>query len=142
MRSGWQVTGHKMAEGEGVVAKVQLHGTPQKLPLVDLGSLGSAVWAMLVHGLLCGDNGKETHLHVLELHIGLVHLNLQKARDDCAGRCLRRIEEDQRGGLDDHVQDGCRLGFHFGTGLWALLERVLTRAKAMALEGLHDEGFL
>ena len=137
-----QVTGHQVAKGEGMVAVEKADGLGKEIPLVNLGGLSGAIWAMLVHGLLCGDNGKETHLHLVYRHVWLMHVNLQQARNDGAGGVLGRVVEDERRRLDDHVQLGCRLRLDLGASLWALLERVLAGAQAVALEGLHDERLL
>lgn len=142
MGGGRQMTGHEMAEGEGMTAVVEADWLVKEIPLVDLGGLSGAVWAMLMHGLLGGDNGKETHLHLVDRHVWLMHVNLQQAGDDGARGGLGRIVEDERRRLDEHVQLGCRLGLHLWAGFWALLERVLARAQAVALEGLHDERLL
>lgn len=133
-----QMTRQEVAEGEIVGAVTQGRGVRQELPLVDLRGLGDAVWAMWRDWLLCGDDGEEAHLELLDCDIWLMDVDHKLSREDGASRRLRCVEEDNWGRLDAHVHGNGSLGLSLG----ALLVIVMVLLMLVTVEDIHDERFL
>lgn len=139
MGCGWQMTWQQMAEWIAVRAVAQGCRMRQEFPFVDLGSLRAAVSAVLCDWFPSGDDGEEAHFEFVDGDVGLVYVHHELPRENGTRRRLGAMVEDDWRRLDAHIQGSSRLRVHFGTGLWALLVRVMF---VMSLKDIHDERFL
>jgi hypothetical protein len=92
-----------VAEGECVWAVAQRCRMRQKLPLVDFGGLRAAIGAVWGYRLLSGNDGKHAHLEFFHSDVGVMNVDDELTREDCAGRGLRAVVEDNGRRLNAHV---------------------------------------
>src|ERR1051325_5054000 len=103
-----------MAKGESVWTMTQGGRMRQELPLVDFSGLRAALGAVWGDRLLSGNDGEHAHLEFFHGDVGIMNIDDELTRENCASRSLRAVVEDNGWRLDAHVHGSSALSLNLG----------------------------